>query len=175
MAVTIEDIKDLHLDSSPSIAALETLEISHSLWPTPIRIVTNHADGIDAMLETGEVVNFEFAPLLINKGTTSDDLDQNLNITLGDLGEIVPPLIKQIRASDSDEYPQVIYRQYAYDVASMSFAKDKPIDIIKGLFVEQMSRDHQATTFEAKTPDKNTVATGRSYTPEDYPDLKGLL
>ena len=175
MAVTINDIKDLHLDSSPSIAALETLEISHSLWPKPIRIVTNHADGIDAMLETGEVVNFEFAPLLINKGTTSDDLDQNLNITLGDLGEIVPPLIKQIRASDSDEYPQVIYRQYAYDVASMSFAKDKPIDIIKGLFVEQMSRDHQATTFEAKTPDKNTVATGRSYTPEDYPDLKGLL
>ena len=173
--VTINDIKDLHLDSSPSIASLETLEISHSLWPTPIRIVTNHADGIDAMLETGEVVNFEFAPLLINKGTTSDDLDQNLNITLGDLGEIVPPLIKKIRASDSDEYPQVIYRQYAYDVASMSFAKDKPIDIIKGLFVEQMSRDHQATTFEAKTPDKNTVATGRSYTPEDYPDLKGLL
>jgi len=175
MAVTIDDIKDLHLDSSPSIAALETLEISHSLWPMPIRIVTNHADGIDAMLETGEVVNFEFAPLLINKGTTSDDLDQNLNITLGDLGEIVPPLIKQIRASDSDEYPQVIYRQYAYDVATMSFAKDKPIDIIKGLFVEQKSRDHQATTFEAKTPDKNTVATGRSYTPEDYPDLKGLL
>ena len=172
--VTINDIKDLHLDSSPSIASLETLEISHSLWPTPIRIVTNHADGIDAMLETGEVVNFEFAPLLINKGTTSDDLDQNLNITLGDLGEIVPPLIKQIRASDSDEYPQVIYRQYAYDVASMSFAKDKPIDIIKGLFVEQMSRDHQATTFDAKTPDKNTVATGRLYTIEEYPDLKAL-
>ena len=175
MAVTIDDIKDLHLDSAPSIAALETIEVSHSLWLTPIRIVTNHADGIDAMLETGEVVHFEFAPLLINKGKTSDDLDQSLNITLGDLGEVVPPLIKQIRSSDSDEHPQVIYRQYAYDVATMSFAKDKPIDIIKGLFVEQMSRDHQATTFDAKTPDKNTVATGRSYTPDKYPDLKALL
>jgi len=175
MAVTIDDIKDLHLDSAPSIAALETIEVSHSLWPTPIRIVTNHADGIDAMLETGDVVHFEFAPLLINKGKTSDDLDQSLNITLGDLGEVVPPLIKQIRSSDSDEHPQVIYRQYAYDVATMSFAKDKPIDIIKGLFVEQMSRDHQATTFDAKTPDKNTVATGRPYTPDKYPDLKALL
>lgn len=170
--VTIDDIKDLHLDSSPSIALLETLEIRHSLWPKPIRIVTNHADGIDAMLETGEVVNFEFAPLLINKGKTSDDLDQVLNITLGDLGEIVPPLIKQIRASDSDEYPQVIYRAYAFDAASMTFAKDKPIDITKGLFVEQMSRDHQAITFDAKTPDKNTVATGRLYTPSYYLDLK---
>ncbi|WP_227543671.1 DUF1833 family protein [Psychrobacter sp. 230] len=175
MAVTIDDIKDLHLDSSPSIAPLETLEVSHSLWHTPIRIVTNHADGVNAMLETGETVYFEFAPLLINRGKTSDDLDQSFNITLGDLGEIVPPLIKQIRASDSDEYPQVIYRQYAYDASSMTFAKDKPIDIAKGLFVEQMSRDHQATTFDAKTPDKNTVATGRPYSPDYYVDLKGLL
>lgn len=173
--ITINDITDLHLDSSPSIATLETLEVTHSLWPTPIRIVTNHADGVDAMLETGEIVHFEFAPLLINKGTTSDDLDQSLNITLGDLGEIVPPLIRQIRASDSDEYPQVIYRAYAFDTASMTFAKDKPIDINKGLFVEQMSRDHQATTFDAKTPDKNTVKTGRPYSPDYYTDLQGLL
>lgn len=173
--VTIDDIKDLHLDSSPSIASLETLEVSHSLWPKPVRIVTNHADGIDAMLETGEMANFEFAPLLINKGMTSDDLDQNLNITLGDLGEIVPPLIKQIRASESDEHPQVIYRQYAFDASAMVFAKAKPIDIMKGLYVEQMSRDHQATTFDAKTSDKNTVSTGRPYTIVAYPDLKGLL
>lgn len=172
--VTINDIKDVHLDCSPSIAVLETLEVSHSEWSNPIRIVTNHADGVDAMLETGEVVHFEFAPLLINTGTTSDDLDQSLSITLGDLGEIVPPLIKQIRASDSDEHPQVVNRQYAYDVTTMSFAKDKPIDIKRGLFVEQMSRDHQATTFDAKTPDKNTVATGRPYSPNYYTDLKAL-
>ena len=57
----------------------------------------------------------------------------------------------------------------------MTFAKDKPIDVVKGLFIEQMSRDHQATTFDAKTPDKNTVATGRPYSPEEYPDLKALL
>lgn len=175
MAVTINDIKDLHLDSSPSIVPLETLEVTHSLWPTPIRIVTNHADGIDAMLETGEIVNFEFAPLLINKGKTSDDLDQSFNITLGDLGEIVPPLIKQIRASDSDEYPKVNYRAYAYDSSTNTFAKDKPIDTTKGLNIEQMSRDHQATTFDAKTSDKNTVSTGRPYTMQSHPDLAGLL
>lgn len=173
--VTIDDIKDIHLDCAPSIALLETLEVRHSLWSKPIRIVTNHTDGITAMLETGEIADFEFAPLLINKGKTSDDLDQNLNITLGDLGEIVPPLIKQIRAADSDEYPEVIYRAYAFDAATMTFAKDKPIDINKGLYIEQMSRDHQATTFDAKTSDKNTVSTGQPYTTVSHPDLKGLL
>jgi hypothetical protein len=38
-----------------------------------------------------------------------------------------------------------------------------------------MSRDAQATTFEARTSDKNTLKTGRVYTLADYPDLKGLL
>lgn len=172
--LTIDDIKDFHLDSSPSILMLETLEVNHSTWPEPVRIVTNHADGVMATLEDDSAAYFDFAPLLINKGTTSDDLDQSLNITLGDLGTIVPPLIKHIRAAESDEQPQVNYRAYAYDATSMSFAKDKPIDSIRGLPVQSMSRDHQATTFEAKTQNKNAVAAGRTYNTVDYPDLKGL-
>lgn len=172
---TINDIKDFHLDSSPSIALLETLEVSHSTWDKPIRIVTNHADGLTARNELGQYVVYQFAPLLINKGMTTDNLDQNLKITLGDLGEIVPPLIDKIRQAESDELPQVVYRAYAYDAGSMTLAKETPIDIIRGLVVSSMSRDSQATTFEAKTSDKNAVKTGRTYNMNDYPDLKGLL
>lgn len=173
--VDINDIKDFHLDAAPSVALLETLEINHSLWSAPIRIVTNHADGVTVTLEDGTKAFFEFAPLLIDKGNTSDDLDQSLSITLGDLGEIVPPLLKIIRDADSDEQPQVTYRAFAFDVASMTLMRDKPIDIVKGLKVNKMNRDHQGTTFEAKTTDKNTVKTGKTYNMTDYPDLKGLL
>lgn len=171
----INDIKDFHLDTAPSVALLETLEINHSLWSKPIRIVTNHSDGVNVVLETGENAFFEFAPLLINKGSTSDDLDQSLSITLGDLGEIVPPLLQIIRNAKSDEKPEVIYRAYAFDVVSMSLVKDKPIDIVKGLKIGKMNRNHEATTFEAKTTDKNTVKTGKTFNMLDYPDLKGLL
>jgi len=173
--ITINDIKDIHLDCSPSIVPLETLEISHSTWPEPVRIVTNYDGGVDAQLETGETVRFDFAPLLLDFGTTSDDLDQSINVTLGDLGEIVPPLIKKIRESESDELPEVIYRRYAFDAASMTFAKPQPIDITKGLYVEQMNRDYQATTFEAKTHGKNSVTCGRTLNLRDYPDQMGLL
>ena len=106
--ITVDDIKDFHLDSVSSVVLLETLEISHSLWPAPIRIVTNHPDGISVTLENGQPTTFEFIPLLIQRGNTSDDLDQTLNITVGDLGEIVPPLIQKIRDASSDEKPQVI-------------------------------------------------------------------
>lgn len=173
--MNIDDIKSFHLDSTPSIALLETLEVSHSTWEKPIRVVTNHADGLTARNELGQYVTYQFAPLLIGKGETSDNLDQNLKITLGDLGETIPPLIDKIRIADSDELPQVVYRAYAFDASAMMLAKETPIDIIKGLVVTTMSRDAHATTFEAKTADKNMLKTGRIYTIYDYPDLKGLL
>lgn len=173
--ITINDIKDIHLDCSPSIVPLETLEINHSTWPKPIRIVTNHGDGVEALLETGETAFFEFAPLMLDFGTTSDDLDQSINVTLGDLGEIVPPLIKKIRESESDELPEVIYRRYAFDALSMTFAKPEAIETTKGLYIERMNRDHQASTFEAKTPGKNSVVCGRIFDFIEYPDLKALV
>ena len=173
--ITVDDIKDFHLDSVSSVVLLETLEISHSLWPAPIRIVTNHPDGVAVTLENGQPVIFEFIPLMIQRGNTSDDLDQTLNITVGDLGEIVPPLIQKIRDASSDEKPQVIYRSFAFDAASMVLTKQTPIEIIRGLSVAKMNQDYQATTFEAATSGKNSVKTGRTYNFKDYPDLRGLI
>lgn len=173
--ITVDDIKDFHLDSATSVVLLETLEISHSLWPDPIRIVTNHPDGISVTLENGQPATFEFIPLMIKRGNTSDDLDQTLNITVGDLGEVVPPLIQKIREASSDEKPQVIYRSFAFDAASMVLTKPTPIEIIRGLYVAKMNQDYQATTFEAATSGKNSVKTGRTYNFEEYPDLRGLI
>lgn len=173
--ITVDDIKDFHLDSVSSVVLLETLEISHSLWPDPIRIVTNHPDGISVTLENDQPATFEFIPLMIQRGNTSDDLDQTLNITVGDLGEIVPPLIQKIRDASSDEKPQVIYRSFAFDAASMVLTKPTPIEIIRGLHVAKMNQDYQATTFEAATSGKNSVKTGRTYNFEEYPDLRGLI
>lgn len=173
--ITVDDIKDFHLDSVSSVVLLETLEISHSLWPAPIRIVTNHPDGISVTLENEQPATFEFIPLMIQRGNTSDDLDQTLNITVGDLGEIVPPLIQKIRDASSDEKPQVIYRSFAFDAASMVLTKQTPIEIIRGLSVAKMNQDYQATTFEAATSGKNSVKTGRTYNFKEYPDLRGLI
>lgn len=175
MAITIDDIKDFHLDSESSIVLLETIEITHSSWINPIRVVTNHSDGLNATLENDTLAFFEFAPLIIKRGNSANDLDQSLDITLGDLGEIVPPLIQSIRDAGNDEQPEVIYRSYAFDVVSMTLTKPKPIDVVKGLKIRRMNRDHQATSFEAKTSEKNTVRTGKLYSLQDYPDLRGLL
>lgn len=173
--ITVDDIKDFHLDSVSSVVLLETIETSHSLWDEPIRIVTNHPDGVAVTLENDQPAFFEFVPLLAQRGNTSDDLDQTLNITVGDLGEVLPPLVKKIHDAASDEKPQVVYRSFAFDAASMTLTKPTPIEIIRGLHVSKMNRDHQATTFEAATSGKNSVKTGRTFNFEGYPDLRGLI
>lgn len=163
------DLTEFHLDSSPAVVLLECIEIKHSLWPNPLRYVTNHADGITVKHEDGLSYAYEFIPLQLNKGGTADNLDQSISITVGDLGQVVPQLIKLIRDANSEERPQVIYRAY------MSSNLDSPTHIIDGLGVEVMSRDQQATTFDAVAQRLNSVGTGRIYTVDEFPSLKGFF
>src|SRR5690606_40600014 len=121
------------------------IEISHPLWPKPLRYVTNHADGVTVKHENGMVYQYEFMPVQINKGATSDDLDQTLSITVGDLGQVVPQLLKIIRDANNFERPTVVYRAYS------SNHLDSPLQVVKGYEVEDRATDHQATTFNAAT------------------------
>lgn len=163
------DLTEFHLDSSPAVVLLECIEIKHSLWPNPLRYVTNHADGIMVKHEDGLSYDYEFIPLQLKKGGTADNLDQSISITVADLGQVVPQLIKLIRDANSEERPQAIYRAY------MSSNLESPTHIIDGLEIEAMSRDQQATTFDAVAQRLNSVGTGRVYTVDEFPSLKGFF
>lgn len=165
----MSDLDKFHLDASPSAAMLELIEISHPLWPKPLRYVTNHADGVTVKHENGLVYNYEFMPVQINKGTNSDDLDQTLKITVGDLGQVVPQLLKIIRDANNFERPSVVYRAYS------SNHLDSPLQVVKGYEVEDRATDHQATTFNAATKRANSTGTGMFYTVDNFPSLKAFF
>lgn len=165
----MSDLDKFHLDASPSAAMLELIEISHRLWPQPLRYVTNHADGVTVKHEDGLVYNYEFMPVQINKGANSDDLDQTLKITVGDLGQVVPQLLKIIRDANNFERPSVVYRAHS------SNNLDSPLQVVKGYEVEDRSTDHQATTFNAATKRANSTGTGMFYTVDNFPSLKAFF
>ena len=165
----MSDLDKFHLDASPSAAMLELIEISHPLWPQPLRYVTNHADGVTVKHEDGLVYHYEFMPVQINKGATSDDLDQTLSITVGDLGQVVPQLLKIIRDANNFERPNVVYRAYA------SNNLNTPLQVVKGYEVEDRTTDHQASTFNAATKRANSTGSGLFYTVDEFPSLKGFF
>src|SRR5690606_10491896 len=106
----MSDLDKFHLDASPSAAMLELIEISHPLWPQPLRYVTYHSASVTVKREVDLVYSYECMPVQINKGANSDDLDQTIKITVGDLGQVVPQLLKIIRKADNFERPSVVYR-----------------------------------------------------------------
>lgn len=165
----MSDLDKFHLDATPSAAMLELIEISHPLWPKPLRYVTNHADGVTVKHEDGLVYHYEFMPVQINKGANSDDLDQTLSITVGDLGQVVPQLLKIIRDANNFERPTVVYRAYA------SNNLNTPLQVVKGYEVEDRTTDHQATTFNAATKRANSTGSGLFYTVDEFPSLKGFF
>lgn len=146
---------------------IECIEIKHSLWATPLRYVTNMADGVSVGHDSS-YFNYEYVPLQIDKGSSSDDLDQSLSITIGDLGDIVPDLIDQILDAGSTERPQVTYRAYS------SLDLSQPILVIDHLEVTDQSSDYQGTTFNAEAPKLNAVGTGLLFTKANFPTLIGF-
>jgi hypothetical protein len=146
---------------------IECIEIKHSLWATPLRYVTNMADGVSVGHDSS-YFNYEYVPLQIDKGSSSDDLDQSLSITIGDLGDIVPDLIDQILDAGSTERPQVTYRAYS------SLDLSTPILVIDHLEVTDQSSDYQGTTFNAEAPKLNAVGTGLLFTKANFPTLIGF-
>lgn len=150
-----------------SAFVVECLEISHSLWPQPIRYVTNVADGV-TVTQDGLQVRYEYAVIKIERGSVSNDLDQKITITVGDLGQVVPELLDLIIAENSLELPKVKYSLFS------SNDYENPILQIDHLEVTGQNSDYQGTTFEAEAEHLNEVGTGVNFTKENFPTLVGF-
>lgn len=175
MPYNIDSLTSYYLDSDVSYVLLETLQFSHSAWSEDLFYVSNHDDGFAALDESNNPVVFNYLPMMIVKGVDTDTLDQTLDITFGDLGTVLPDLIKQIRAADSLEKPKVVYRLYAYDSNRLRLLNTKPLEVIKGLEIDSVTRNSTSTTVKAATPTKNQVKTGLQYSFDEFPDLLGFL
>lgn len=158
------------LNSGSSVVQLELIEISHSALSKVYRIVRNAINGITVKLEDGSVENFEYYPLAISPISSTDDLDQTLKISLGDLGEILPLEFDLIHKSDSfNEKPIVKYRVYRSDDLN---------NVLVGpliLEVKTFSFTKEGATFEAKAPSVNINKTGEVYKIDRFPMLRGFL
>lgn len=153
---------------SPNNAYLiECIEIKHSLWSQPLRYVTNIADGVTIKQEGVEAF-YQYAVLKVDRGSVSDDLDQKLSITVGDLGLVVPSFVDLIIESASLERPQVTYRAYS------SLDLENPILKVDHLEITNQNNDYQGATFEAEAQNLNEVGTGLLFTKENFPTFVGF-
>ena len=128
-------------------------------------------NGITATLEDGVTQQpFVYYPLGLSAAGASDNLDQTLTITLGDLGEMIPQEIDCcVAAGTMGIRPQVAYRVYRSDDLSA------PIDGPFFYEVTTGAAKKQGQTFTAGAPRLNLNQTGETYRMDRFLMLRGFL
>jgi hypothetical protein len=158
------------LNSKASVVRLECLEISHSKFSQTYYCVRNATRGVTVTHEDSSDYDYVYVPMTAKLTGPTDDLDNSIQVTLGDLGTIVPQEMDLVRAGDGfQEMPVVKYRQYRSDEL------DAPLFGPLVLEVKRFSFKPEGAMFEARAPQLNSNKTGERYAIARFPMLKGLL
>jgi hypothetical protein len=161
---------DYFLNSKANVVQLETLEISHSAFSQTYYIVRNAVRGITANDEEGNEIDFVYRPVSMDPPDVTDDLDQILGVSLGDLGTIISKELKNVLAeAKENEYPICKYRTYRSDDLSQPMLGPLLFQI------QTVSMKPGGATFQAKVPSLNNTRTGERYTRERFSMLDYLL
>ena len=158
----MDDYTSFFLNNHGGAVVLECLEITHHSFNEPARFVKNDTDGVIA-----EGQSYEYQPMSIKRNNVSNDLEQQLSITLADMED---HFFKQvINTMDSNTRPSVVFKLFSdQDLVT-------PLMTMQKLEIASLSKDSAGlATFDAQAPELNSVKTGRIYTLEDFPLLRGI-
>ena len=159
------DYTAFFLNNSGGVVQLECLEISHPSFPKVFRYMRNDEDG----MQIGGYF-YQYQPMSIKRSNVTNDLEQKLSITLADMEDELMNAVNNIRSSSSPRVkPKIVFKIYRDDDLSA------PMIEMQTLEIPTISKDSTGlVTFDAQAPELNAVKTGRLYTFEDYPLLKGI-
>lgn len=159
------DYTAFFLNNSGGVVQLECLEISHPSFTKVFRYTRNDEDGIQI-----EDNFYQYQPMSIKRTNVTNDLEQKLSITLADMEDELMNAIENIRSSSSSRVkPKIVFKIYRDDDLSA------PMIEMQTLEIPTISKDSTGlATFDAQAPELNSVKTGKLYTFEDYPLLKGI-
>lgn len=176
----MSEISEFIFARHPAVVQLQLIELSHPNFSATYRFVRNCPVGVKAMHEddTGPH-NYAYLPMQIKTLGTTNSLDQQMEITIGDVGKILPTEIGLI--SDSNGFqtkPELVYREYRSDEITLN---DGDIVLIAPMFgpltleINALAFNKQGCVFTAKPPQFNRTRTGEIYDVGRFPMLVGFV
>ena len=161
------------LDSKRSIIEFETIELSHPAFTQSYFIVRNHPSGLTLGVESldgsFQQVEFQYVPMTVTPTAFRNDLDFGLEISFGDLGEILQVEANRVLASPENRVkPNLIYRGYRSD--DLSAPMNGPFE----LTINDITFNRDGATFIADARRLNLTRIGEVYTTQRFKGLRGL-
>jgi hypothetical protein len=170
------DLADYFFASSRDVAGLEMVEITHPDFTRPYRIVRNTVDPLDpdgvtvALSPDQPEVRFEYWPARFSGRGARDDLDYQITIDLGDVGDVLPNEIDAVAAAGGFMTKPAV-RYYVFRSDNLTSPILGPIL----LEAPSINSDGTVSSIDARAPTLNTTKTGERYTVERFPMLRGFL
>jgi hypothetical protein len=161
---------EFFLSSPPVVAQLELLEITHPSFSETHRLVRNRVGGVTVTHEGPDgPYDYTDVPMAIKALGSGTDLDQSIEVTLGDLGEIIPAELSLIAAANTTQIkPLLKYRTYRSDDL------DEPLFGPVSLRVDAIALNKEGATFKARAASFNVARTGETYNLLRFPMLRPL-
>lgn len=158
------------LNRRGGVGRYETLQLAHPSFSKTYYLLHVWRKAPPLTLENGQVVTFEYCPMRFTPKGASGDLDYGVQVTLGDLGQIIPEEIDRAKAAGTLHIrPKATFRSWRTDDLS------KPLNVITSLEASEISRNEQGASFSAIAPRLNLVRTGETYNVDRFPMLRGFL
>jgi hypothetical protein len=166
----MSEYSEFFLNSGSNVVELELVEISHPNFTKTYYIVRNAMNGVTVTHEDATVHDYQYYPLKITPVGAGNDLDQVLQVQLGDLGEILPQELDAVSAAGTfGTKPTLIYRTYRSD--DLTAPLYGPIT----LEISNLTFKKEGAAFEAHAPRLNSTATGEVYSTSRFPMLRGFV
>lgn len=161
----MSDYTAFFLNASSEVRAFECIEISHPAFKKVYRYVKGEIDGITA---GGQF--YEYQPMTIKRNNVTNDLDQSISATLADVDDELIDAIEKIYSSTHRKVrASLVYKVFRSDDLTAPMIELQTLEIPK----TSKSGDGRVT-FDAKARGLNDVGTGRLYTFEEFPLLRGI-
>ena len=145
----------------------ETVEIYHPELSQTYYFV-NGPVALTADDENGVSRTFEPANMGATRPAVTDDLDQLISFTIGDLDNLLDDEMDRIDVGDETD-PIVTLRVYHSDHL------DAPAEGPYAFNLEDIAQTPGVFTIQSGAPRLNTSDTGESYYMTDFPMLRGVL
>lgn len=161
------DLRDFFFNTRESVQEYETIILEHPDFSQTYRLVRNRAGGLTTVHGGG--VFYQYLPMQIRPLASQTDMDQEIEVTLGDLGEIVAAELENIaEANGFNVKPVCTYATFRSDDTSGRMFGP----IIMNMDAVSLNRDGAA--FKAKATNFNVSTTGEIYDTGRFPMLGPL-
>ena len=148
---------------------VQTIELSHPNFSQTYALQNVSYSPITVTTESGSLV-CQPCPMDIKRLNSSADLEQNLSVTIGDVGTIISEEILRVMKADGNlTKPTCKYRAYS--------SKDLAT-IVLGTFVlevQDITPTEEGSVLNIAPTNLNAAGTGELYDDTEIPMLKGFI